>query len=396
MSKGYFSQDEYKRRWGEVHTAMVTQGLDTAVVWGRSAGTYERCGDVLYLVNYYGNMSGQGLDTPISTARGIAAVILRRGQTPELQADEPLPRTDLIATDRVQWSRNTVKAVADSLQASGTNGRVGLVGTDFFPMKYWRQLESMTSDIEWVPADDLIRELRKYKSKQERDALRRGGEIATAALDVLIKALLAGETEAEAAGQAAREVFRGGGHVHMIPISHGEHILNFVSEPIAAYNHESARQGDIIRGWVYGPMFQGYWIDPGRTTVRGRPTNSQKEMIETCGGIVEKCIAAIRPGVEVQEVARLGERLFEEAGGEKDQAAEKFPIYGHGIGLFFEKPYISTTMGEPGDVFEENMAFGVEAFLARTGVGSAGFEQNILVTAEGIELLTTSPMYSWD
>lgn len=154
MSTGYFSQDEYERRWDEVHTAMVTQGLDTAVVWGRSAGTYERCGDVLYLVNYYGNMSGQGLDTPISTARGIAAVILRRGQTPELQADEPLPRTDLIATDRVQWSRNTVKAVADSLQASGTSGRVGLVGTDFFPMKYWRQLESMTSDIEWVPADD--------------------------------------------------------------------------------------------------------------------------------------------------------------------------------------------------------------------------------------------------
>lgn len=184
--------------------------------------------------------------------------------------------------------------------------------------------------------------------------------------------------------------------MHMIPISHGEHILNFVSEPIAAYNHESARQGEIIRGWVYGPMFQGYWIDPGRTTVRGRPTNSQKEMIETCGGIVEKCIAAIRPGVEVQEVARLGERLFEEAGGEKDQAAEKFPLYGHGIGLFFEKPYISTTMGEPGDVFEENMAFGVEAFLARTGVGSAGFEQNILVAAEGVELLTTSPMYSWD
>lgn len=154
MSTGYFSQDEYERRWDEVHTAMVTQGLDTAVVWGRSAGTCERCGDVLYLVNYYGNMSGQGLDTPISTARGIAAVILRRGQTPELQADEPLPRTDLIATDRVQWSRNTVKAVADSLQASGTSGRVGLVGTDFFPMKYWRQLESMTSDIEWVPADD--------------------------------------------------------------------------------------------------------------------------------------------------------------------------------------------------------------------------------------------------
>ena len=396
MSERFFTQDEYERRWDAVHAGMVALDLETAVVWGRSAGTYERCGDVLYLANYYGTMSGQGLDTPMTTARGIAAVILRTGEAPELQADEPFPRTDLISTDRVHWSRNTIEAVADSLRDTGTSGRVGLVGSDFFPMKYWRQLESMTPGVEWVMADELVREPRKYKSAQEREALRRGGETATEALDVLIKSLLSGKTEAEAAGEAARVVFRGGGHVHMIPVSHGEHILNFVSEPIAAFNHESAREGDIIRGWVYGPMFQGYWIDPGRTTVCGRPTNSQKDMVETCGGIVEQCIAAIKPGVEVQEVARLGERLFEAAGGEKDQAAEKFPLYGHGIGLFFEKPYISTGMGEPGVVFEEDMAFGVEAFLARTGVGSAGFEQNIIVTREGTELLTKTPMYFWD
>ena len=177
MSERFFTQDEYTRRWEQVHAGMARLELQTAVVWGRSAGTYERCGDVLYLVNYYGTMSGQGLDTPMTTARGLAAVILRQGQTPELQADEPFPRTDLIATDNVEWSRNTIKAVADSLQ--GTSDRVGLVGSDFFPMKYWRQLESMTPAIEWVIADELVREPRKYKSAQEREALRRGGETAT-------------------------------------------------------------------------------------------------------------------------------------------------------------------------------------------------------------------------
>ena len=71
-------------------------------------------------------------------------------------------------------------------------------------MKYWRQLESLTPEIEWVMADDLVREPRKYKSEQEREALRHGGETATEALDVLIKNLLAGKTQAEAAGEAAR------------------------------------------------------------------------------------------------------------------------------------------------------------------------------------------------
>ena len=396
MGNGYFPREEYEARWQNAHAAMAEAGFETAVVWGRSGGTYERCGDVLYLANYYGTMSGQGLDTPMTTARAIAAVILHRGETPHLIVDEPLPRTDLISTDRVDWSRNTIQAVADALTQAEIRGRVALVGSDFFPMKYWLMLQAMTPAIEWVPFDELVRGLRRYKSPREQDALREGGEIATAALDVLVKTLLAGKSESEAAGEAARVVFRGGGHVHMIPISHGEHILNFVSEPIAGFNHETVREGDIVRGWVYGPMFQGYWLDPGRTTVRGRPTNSQKEMVETCAGIVEKCMAAIAPGVAVREVGELGAQLFEAAAGEKDQAAEKFPLFGHGIGLFFEKPYISVPMGEPGEIFEEGMAFGVEAFLARSGVGSAGFEQNLIVTAQGTELLTKTPMLWWD
>lgn len=397
MSTTFFPRSEYESRWEKAHAAMAAGGFDTAVVWGRSAGTYERCGDVLYLVNYYGNMSGQGLDTPMSTARGLAAVVLRRGEVPELVADEPLPRTDLIATDRVGWSRNTIEAVAKALNAPpAATGRVALVGSDFFPLKYWLMLEAMTPAVEWVPCDDLVRELRRHKSPREQEALREGGAIATRALDALVKTLLAGGTEAEAAGEAASEVFRAGGHVHMIPVSHGEHIFNFASEPISGFNHETVREGDLLRGWVYGPMFQGYWLDPGRTAVRGRPTNAQREMVETCAGLVERCIAAIRPGVPVSEVARLGERLFAEAGGEKDQAAEKFPLFGHGIGLFFEKPYISIPMGDPAEVFEPGMAFGVEAFFARSGVGSAGFEQNVLVTGEGTELLTRSDMLWWD
>ena len=42
--------------------------------------------------------------------------------------------------------------------------------------------------------------------------------------------------------------------------------------------------------------------------------------------------------------------------------------------------------------FEEGMVLGVEAFVQRAGVGSAGFEQNAIVGADGLELLTTTPM----
>ena len=396
MAEPYFPIDEYHARWERVHQRMAEQGFETAVVWGRSAGGHERSGDVLYLANYYSTHSGQGLDTPLTNARGFSAVILRAGETPELQADEPWPRSDLIATDRVDWSRDSIKAVADSLAAGAAAGRVALVGSDFLPLKYWRQLEAATPGIEWVAADDLVRDVRLIKSPRELDCYREAGRVATRALDALIEGLLSGKSEAEAAGDAAREVVRGGGHVHMIPVSHGELIEYFTSDPLAGYNHETAVEGDLVRGWVYGPMFQGYWLDPGRTAVVGnRPSNAQKEMVETTAAIVEAVIAAIRPGVNVMETARLGERMTQGAGGEKDQAAEKWPLFGHGVGLFFEKPYISVPMGDPDAVFEAGMVLGVEAFFARKGVGSAGFEQNVIVTESGTELLTTTPMLRW-
>ena len=42
------------------------------------------------------------------------------------------------------------------------------------------------------------------------------------------------------------------------------------------------------------------------------------------------------------------------------------------------------------------MAMGVEAFFGREGQGSTGFEQNIIVVKNGIEILTKTPMLLWD
>ncbi len=82
-------------------------------------------------------------------------------------------------------------------------------------------------------------------------------------------------------------------------------------------------------------------------------------------------------------------------GGEISPLMKNFPFYGHGIGLSFEQPRISTAMSLPGDVVEENMVFGVEAFLALEGVGSAFFEDIVIVTAGTPELLTRTPHYFW-
>jgi Xaa-Pro aminopeptidase len=393
----YFPREEYEARWRKVDDGLQRRGLEAAVVWGRSGGGFERCGDVLYLTNYYGTHSGQGLDTTLSTARGVGAVLLRRGQEPELMADEPDPNPALIATPRIRWSNNTIRGIAELLREHRIAGPVGLVGSDFFPMKYWAQLQALTPDVDWHIEDELVREARLIKSPRELDAIRIGGATASRALVKLMDGLRAGKKEAEAAAEAAAEVVRGGGHVHMIPVNHGDQMHYFTRDPLNGYSQDAPRPGDLVRGWVYGPMFQGYWIDPGRTAVCGgqRHSNAQKHLVESCVGIVEQLIARIRPGITMGELAAIGDKAVADFGGVKDQAAEKWPHYGHGLGLFFEKPYISTVLGTETAVFAAGMVMGVEAFLSTPGVGSAGFEQNVIVTDAGAELITPAPSVWW-
>ena len=391
MADSYFPRQEYETRWQQVLQQMRLRELSAAVVWGRSGGTYDRAGDVLYLTNYYGNNSGQGYDNPHTQCRAFSAVLLQEGQEPELLVDDSWPHRNLIATERISWSRNPALAVAQALKARNITGTIGLCGSDFFPMKYWRQLQDETPQISWTVTDDLVLQVRRIKSVRELVAVREAARIASQAITLMIEALRSGKSEAEAAGEAAREVVRNGGAVHMIPCSHGDLIEYFVSKPLPGYSRGTPRAGELVRAFVYGPMFEGYYSDPGRTLVVGRsPSTAQRELIESSAGLCERLLGAIRPGMSVQELARIGDQ--QAAQFDRDQAADKFPLYGHGLGLFFEKPYISTVMGDPADVFLEGMVIGVECFLGRKGVGSAGFEQNAIITSTGVELITTTPM----
>ena len=396
--KMYFPQDEYEDRWTRVHGEITRRGYDAAVVFGRTAGTYERSGDLVYLTNFYSTHSGAEYDTPLWQGRGYGAAILMDGEPPELHTDEAESPSDLIAVDDISWHWNVFEGIAKAVVARGIEGRVAMVGSQTVPIKYFRELEKHAPGVEWVPEDDLVETVRRIKSERELTCYREGGEIVTAGLDALFEHLFRGRTEAEAAGAAAQEVIARGGAYHMIPLSHGDRIQYFCRNPLTGYSLDAPQDGDLMRGWVYGPIWQGYWLDPGRTTVRGlKPTAGQRELVERCAGIVDAVIDAIAPGVDIREVIAIGDRLTEEAGGLKDQAGEMWPIYGHGVGQFWEQPWLGPDcLDDSIKTFEKDMVLGVEAFLAFDGIGSAGFEQNLIITDAGAELLTKTPMIFWD
>jgi len=399
----YFPQEEYEARWRRVSDEMAAQGFDVALVWSRSAGGYEKFADVFYLTHYYSNQSGQA-DEDAWLGVGFAALILERGQTPELIADlTDFPR-EQVATDRIVRSDepNRVRLVAEAMRARGlAEGRVALVGDGFLPWRYARILQEELPGVEWVPADELVEAVRRHKSPRELDCFREGGEIATAALTKQLEAAVRGGTQADIAAAGAHELLRRGGNFHMIPVASGtgRDLEAFTNEPLTAFDVRIAvRPGDLVRTWTYGPVWQGYWLDPGRTVVGGgKPSGTQRRWIGAANDVVMKLIEEIRPGHSVREIADLGGRLRRETGTVDDATAETFPLLGHGNGLFWERPtiWLDVKQNEERWVFWEGQTMGVETFLSHPDVGSVGVEQNIIVHEGGNELLTPVALEWW-
>ena len=393
---GLFAFAEYEARWSGVLAGMAEKGYRAAVVFGRGGGSYDRCGDVLYLTNHYSCASGQEIDNRLNTARSFSAAILEPGEEPELIVDEPGPRRELLSVERVSGHNDPMSAVGRALAARRLDGPVALVGADVLPLKYWCLVDAAAPGVRWVEDETLVQRVRRIKSPAEMERFREAGEIATRSLNLLMEGLVGGASEAGAVAEAIRELRRSGAVCQMIPVAHGAHISRWATDPFTGAGAATPEPGDLVRGWLDSIVFQGYWLDPGRTAVAGgRPTAAQASLIENCVAIVDGVIGAIRPGVRVHEAAELGDRLSEAFRDGASQMNEQWPLYGHGTGLYWEHPYIGVGMSEPGDRFEAGMVLGVEAFLHIDGLGTAAHEQNLIVHEDRNEIITHSPIRWW-
>ncbi len=391
-----FPLEEFEARWQRAHDEIARKGYEAAVVWGKTSGVYERSGDMLYLTNFYSTHSGQEPDTELWNGRSYSAVIMKPGEVPELITDEAEARFDIIATDRFHGLYDPIKGVADALKARGIKGKVALVGTDFLAMKYWLQLEAATPDVDWVPDDDLVRNLRRIKSPRELDLFREAGALVTRAHLAMMEALIAGKSEGEAAGAGGKILLEGGGSWHRIAISHGANSQFLESDPLTGFSTRAPAVGDIVHGFIYGPILKGYWLDPGRTAVcGGKPTAGQKALIESLVDVMHKLMAEIRPGVKVKMVGELGDKLSMESGYFNEVLKTNWPYYGHGNGCMWERPYIEPRLCGDDEIFEENMVASVEGFFTSKGVGTAVFETNYIIKADGLEEITQVPHLFW-
>ena len=236
-------------------------------------------------------------------------------------------------------------------------------------------------DVHIVKGEAVLDPLRMRKDASEIASLRRAVEVAEAALEEVVSSLSPGLTEREICNRLTSAMLLGGGET--VPI---EPIV--LSGPRSALPHGRPGERRVETGEIllidFVMTVNGYHSDITRTFVAGQePSGRLREVYAAVRAANEAGRAAVRPGVTCQDVDRVTRQVLVDAG-----LGEHF-IHrtGHGLGLdVHEEPGIVEGNDMP---LEEGMVFTVEPGVYLEGWGGVRIEDDVVVTEDGCETLTT-------
>jgi Xaa-Pro aminopeptidase len=260
------------------------------------------------------------------------------------------------------------------------------VGVDMVELPVLRALEA--EGIQVVDGQALMQDVRKIKTRDEITLLATACAMVDSAYDQLFNAMRPGIRENDCVALVNKVLFElGSEHVEGVNAISGERC----SPHPHVFTDRMLRPGepayfDILHA------YNGYRTCYYRTFAVGSASRAQVDAYRRCRDILDQAIAAIRPGVSTDEVVSLWPEAQEF--GFPDEEAAFALQYGHGIGLsIWEKPIFSRLVSfDHPEVIEEGMVFALETFWPATdGWSAARIEEELVVTADGCEVITRFP-----
>lgn len=261
--------------------------------------------------------------------------------------------------------------------------RVGFESPSLPFSLYQSLVEKLGTQIELVPLERELRNLRALKDESELSLIRSAIEIASEAFLHILKLLKAGAEERQLSLEM--EFFM----KHRGAEATGFDII-VASGPRSALPHGRASDKKIETGDFvlidFGSRFKGYHSDQTRTVFCGFSSLEQRKIYETVKVAHDRAIEKIRPGIQIREVDQVARDYIQSQG-----YGEYFGHgTGHGIGLaVHEDPVVN---GENQDLLQEGMVFTIEPGIYIPGWGGVRIEDMVRVTSTGAEILTYLPL----
>ncbi len=288
---------------------------------------------------------------------------------------------NLIRERYADWAR---RALAE---LGVTRGKVGVDRLSWVMLEAFR---TAMSEIDFVNAEEALLFERIVKNEEERKLMRKAAWVASEGVQAGLDTLAPGVTEYEVYGAFMGRLYELG--------SEGDGFYPFLaSGPItegALYpTNRALQEGDAIV-MDMGPIVEGYNGDCMRTGFVGEPTPEFKELYRVNYEAMYAGIETIRPGIRISEV----DAAVRQAATSYGYLDDRFDT-GHGIGLnCCELPVCMKAGTAPEHldvVLEPGMCFTLEPrfhkMLDDKTYIQAALEETVMVTDDGVEVLTTTP-----
>ncbi|MCS7238750.1 MAG: Xaa-Pro peptidase family protein [Thermoguttaceae bacterium] len=244
------------------------------------------------------------------------------------------------------------------------------------------ELKAKLEGVELVPTKNLVEELRQIKDDTEIEHIREAVRIAERALTVIRALCLSRRTEKELQTELEYQMRRiGADGVAFPPI--------VAVGPRSALPHAVPTGRELGQGqWIlfdWGAKARGYCSDLTRVLLPKKLPAKIRKIYETVLAAQQAAIEVIRPGVPASEVDKAARTVI---------AAARLGKYfnhglGHGVGLqVHERPRLSPTSQ---DILQPGMVVTVEPGVYLPDFGGVRIEDDVLVTRDGHEVLTTAP-----
>jgi Xaa-Pro aminopeptidase len=260
------------------------------------------------------------------------------------------------------------------------------VGVDVIEMPVLAALER--AGVRVLDGQQVFLEARRVKTPDEISLLTQACSMVDAAYDSLYEFLRPGVRENECVGLVSKQLYDlGSEFVEGVNAISGERCAPHPH----VYSDRIIRPGDpaffdILHSWM------GYRTCYYRTFAVGSASVAQRDAYTRCREYMDHAISLVRPGATTADIVSVWPTAQEF--GFADEEAAFALQYGHGVGLsIWEKPIFSrlVSLDHP-EVLEEGMVFALETYWpSADGLGAARIEEELVVTADGCEVITKFP-----
>jgi Xaa-Pro aminopeptidase len=383
--------EEFSARRSRAVAAAKERGLAGLLVASRGGGTLDRYGDVLYLTNFYTHFPFIPDFEGNWSARAHTFLVLPTDAAPELLIDVPDDGRIRLADGKVTYSDFVLDDTIAALKRAGLQkARIGLVGADVLTYRMTERLKRALPDLVLEPADDLLAALRSIKSPGEIALLRKASEIGSRTIEAMLDASAPGASHGDIVAAGLAHLVPAGGMLYnsFMASGNGNDPSRFAKSNFPTWGSQKRlASGDWIRFGISGAV-DGYMFDLARAKAVGPVTNRQVELFESAISCIEATLAAIRPGATAGDLGAAGLDKQQSLGFRVDGV---FSAMGHGLGLGWDDPWLARGVATE---IVPDMVLCIERTIQQDGY-LGDFEETVLITPGGYELLTDAVKRSW-